>query len=72
MGFFDGIGRLLQGKPVFQDTGAQPDRPTGEDTRPLKTPVDDRGYKIIPELRVEHCRTSFNGNATQVTAWVTN
>lgn len=80
MSFLDGLGRFLNGKPVFEDEGqarrgpvhtsgsphAQPPQ------SPHKTPVDSRGYKIIPKIRISNMKTSRRDNDMTTTAWITN
>lgn len=72
MGFWQGLGRLIAGKPVFQDgsttptTAAAPATPT---TPPL---VDAHGYKIIPNIDLTHISSHLNGDTLTVTAWTTN
>ena len=71
MGFLKGIGRLLQGKPAFVVPTQQSDVRT-DTVDANKTPVDEHGYKIVPSIKVEHCKTHVDGTAARVTAWVTN
>lgn len=72
MGLLEDVARFFQGKPVFQDPGTVDRGPAANDPRPLKTPTDERGYKLIPEVQIQPCHTHFNGDSTLVTAWVTN
>lgn len=84
MGFFEGFGRLLAGKPVFEN----PDDPEPEDgdsdgleneypTQPTVAPAgnplrDANGRKVIPDIKIEHVKSSRNGTTMTVEAWVTN
>ncbi|HET8884118.1 MAG TPA: hypothetical protein VFM68_01465 [Candidatus Saccharimonadales bacterium] len=78
MGFWQALGKMAQGKPVFetptepntQDSTNQTAPPVSQD--PNKTPVDGNGRKIIPAIRIEHCKTYRNGPRIDVRAWVTN
>ncbi len=84
MGFFEGMKRMVMGKPVFQASDTTP--PTsdqtnhfGEDDKPLldpqqpqnpgQTPVDDGGQKIIPEFGIERLDCNVSGDNLEV--WVT-
>lgn len=83
MGFLDGLGRFVAGKPVFQnDDGKHVDANDSDPTLnsstetvqqdPNKTPVDSRGYKIIPEIEVSNLKTARNGGTMRSTLWITN
>lgn len=83
MGFFDGLRRMIEGKPVFVDENkeaqaqdaSESDDPWRQDEQPATEEshlVDERGRKIIPEIRLEHCKSHLNGSTIMVTAWVTN
>ena len=74
MGLWNGVVRMLQGKPVFQAEKrenlpyeAMPVRGVAD-----KTPVDSKGQKIIPRVSVERCKSHINGDTMLVTAWITN
>lgn len=69
MGFWNGLGKMVQGKPVFGE-GTQV--PTGSNQSADKTPIDGYGNKIIPEVKFEHCKTHISGTAAEVTVWATN
>lgn len=75
MGFFNGLGKMLQGKPVFEDPasgsgGEVSDHLTTSSNTPQTTGED--GQKIIPTIRLEHVKSTVNGDKMEVTAWVTN
>ena len=77
MGFLDGLGRMLQGKPAFVDPGLKqtevpPRAPTDAPQATNQTPVDQRGYKIIPVVTLEHCKSHLNRDRVEVSAWATN
>lgn len=70
MGFFDGLGRFLNGQPVFQN-----DKELHEEIKPAdsnKTPLDSHGRKIIPKLELSHMHTHRNGQDMTTTVWITN
>ncbi len=78
MGFWNGLVKIAQGKPVFDTQNQQSG--AGQQTSPTTTPkssdavtaVNSAGYKIIPEVTIEHCETHLNGNEMEVTVWATN
>lgn len=73
MGFWQGLGRLASGKPVFQDD-------TGLAVPPANTPpaavapalVDAHGYKIIPTIELTHLTSHLSGDTLTITAWTAN
>lgn len=77
MGFLSGFGRMIVGKPIFENqssntenvqqptSGATPD-PTNGGLR------DASGHKVLPQIDVAHIKSSRNGNNMTVEAWVTN
>jgi hypothetical protein len=74
MGFLDGLGRMIAGKPVFED-GSQPKEQSnaGEPQAPVSSGLrDEKGYKIIPDIEVKNVRSRRDGDKLTVTAWVTN
>ncbi|MNH50385.1 hypothetical protein D3C87_1355000 [compost metagenome] len=86
MGFFDSLGRMFKGEPIFVDESKKDgqnddnddpwrqDDPAEESQEaPMKSLlVDEKGRKIIPEIRLEHCKSHVNGSIMTVTAWATN
>lgn len=85
MGFFDGLRRMMQGKPVFVDPANPMQAPitadqavTTKQTAPLAPPpvrepqMPPKQEKVIPTFDLRHCRTSVNGDMAQVTIWATN
>ncbi len=87
MGFFDGLRRMIQGEPIFTNEPKQASRNDYDDDDPWKKDdvpsqdtensvespfVDEKGRKIIPEIRLEHCKSHRNGPTMMVTAWATN
>lgn len=74
MGFWGALGKLAQGKPVFEDPQAIATPPMADGALP-PTPhpwVDDNGQKIIPHIEITHCKSVISGTTMEVTAWVTN
>lgn len=86
MGFFDGLGRMFKGEPIFIDESKKDgqsndnddpwrqDDPTPEGQAvPAKSLlVDAKGRKVIPTIRLDHCKSYVNGSTMTVTAWATN
>lgn len=82
MGFLDGLGRFITGKPVFQtdessamqqSQAPRPDeQPASPQTDSFGSPIDQSGHVIIPEIEVEDVRTHRHGDEMEVTAWITN
>jgi hypothetical protein len=84
MGFLDGLRKMMQGKPVFED----PNRPQPDvtvkavdqfDTR-VPTPtspaptnvITPQQTKVTPTFDLRHCQTQVDGDQCTVTIWVTN
>lgn len=80
MGFWKAVGKIIQGKPVFETPDQSVDRPpTLESLRPapLVRPASQvepppEQPKPIPTVSITHCKTHVHGNDMTVTAWVTN
>lgn len=75
MGFWDVLGRMIQGKPAFIDPEAAP-KPTSDEPAEVavSTPEfeQESGRKIIPQVKLEHTRSRVSGNLMLVTAQMTN
>ena len=77
MGFLDGLGRFISGKPVFE---AQPQAERNNEfmgdvdaaDAPRTGLVDEHGNKVVPQLEIGQVRSHRNGETMMVTAWVTN
>lgn len=76
MGFMSGFGRMLAGKPVFENEDSRTPQP-----ETVEKPIQDNtqggardasGRKVIPQIDIEHLQCHRNGNSITVTAWVTN
>ena len=85
MSFFEGLGRLIRGKPIFidkpkdsdddySDDPWKNDEPAVKESTPAEKSFlfDEKGRKIIPEIRFEHCKSHINGDDMMVTVWATN
>lgn len=74
MGFFDALGKMINGEPVFDAN--RPSSQTGVTPATLQTAGDptrhDTGHKVMPEVRVTRVKTSRNGSKMTSYAWVQN
>lgn len=76
MGFWGAFGKIVQGKPVFEE----PTTPVYQSTsapasaqQPAVHPwLDERGQKIIPHIDLQHLKSVINDDVLEVTAWVVN
>jgi hypothetical protein len=81
MGFLDGLGKFLSGKPVFDE---HPDDTPRDDTAQLKhelhqdessekSPfIDQHGNKITPQVTFRHLKSHVDGSNVTTWAWVAN
>jgi hypothetical protein len=67
MGFLQGLGRMIAGKPVFS---AEDTRTSTSENAPTSSSAltDGRGRKNIPEIAVTHLKPYINGANLEV--WV--
>ncbi|HEX7483786.1 MAG TPA: hypothetical protein VF281_01410 [Candidatus Saccharimonadales bacterium] len=75
MGFLDGIRKMVQGKPVFENPVEPKERISGSDEDIGDVPdVDPAVPKndVIPTFSLDHLKSNIFGNRTEVYAWVTN
>jgi hypothetical protein len=74
MGFFDGLGRMMAGKPVFEDTSSHkpPEQPIEPEPVKKSGLRDEKGYKIFPEFSIKNLKSRRSGDQITVTAWITN
>lgn len=82
MGFWQGMKRFLNGKPVFEvpiegqmsPQANQPIPPQSNESVPdsRRTPVDGRGRKIIPETEIGNIDCNQSGESMTVWATFTN
>ena len=72
MGLLNGFGRLLAGKPVFDDA-SKPAEQTNTPASLVRSGLrDEKGYKIIPDIEVKNVKSRRDGDKLTVTAWITN
>ena len=74
MGFFDTLGKMINGEPVFDSQSSQPQTP-----QPATTPGmaadptrSETGHKLHPDMRVSRVKTSRNGDKMTSYSWVQN
>ena len=75
MGFLDGVGRFLSGKPVFQEEVSQATQPAADgnaSTASRNGLIDEHGNKVIPKIELTNVRSHRKGDTVMVTAWITN
>lgn len=84
MGFWNAIGKIAQGKPVFevsadeqqeQQQGVPPEVHQAEQStsQAAANPyVDAGGRKVIPSIRMERVAIHRNGPTETVRVWITN
>ena len=84
MGFMDGLKKIIQGKPVFEDPNSpvsnesvsardQFDSQVATPTNPPPAQVlAPQQTKVIPTFDLRHCETHVDGEVITVTIWVTN
>lgn len=77
MGFWSGLIKMAQGRPVFgtpEEQGGvkQSEIPATKSEASTVTAVNSDGHKIIPEVSFEHCQSHVSGDQMEVTVWVTN
>ncbi|MDB5168075.1 MAG: hypothetical protein JWO55_333 [Candidatus Saccharibacteria bacterium] len=86
MGFFDGLRKMIEGKPVFEDSNKpradvmvnasdQFDlkgvMPTDEPPEKVRIEAPQQ-TKVTPTFDLRHCQTHINGDSMTVTIWATN
>ncbi len=74
MGFWDGLVKAAQGKPVFEvpESNGQKEQVTGQSSKPAVLKNDDNAKKIIPQIQLDHCKSRINGSEIEVIVWATN
>ena len=72
MGFFDALGKMINGEPVFDAsiTPARPNESQGSSQHVNDPTRTSTGGKIMPEVRVTRVRTSRNGGKMTSYAWL--
>ncbi len=71
MGFLDGLGKMMQGKPVFEppsQSDAQGQSPSTEQSANTST----QGPKVIPLAQIERVEIHNNGSHMRVTVAIQN
>lgn len=74
MGFFDALGKIVQGKPVFEvkddqpKTGAQIQQPTPV----TQMPNQATGPKVYPLVRIDRLQCETPGNNLQLDVYIKN
>lgn len=82
MGFFGALGRIIQGKPVFEVEQPKPPQQQGGETsaqapvpgeQPVGvTPVAPSGPKIYPRVYIERVECRMSGNDMELTFAIQN
>jgi hypothetical protein len=86
MGLLDGLRKMIQGKPVFEDSNqSQSDMtvkamdqfdsmvatPTNQSPENVHVEAPQQ-TKVTPTFDLRHCQTHVNGDTIMVTIWATN
>lgn len=69
MGFLDGLGRMMQGKPVFEPSSGH--NQTSQNNQP-SSPASPGSSKVIPIVRVERVELHTDGSHMRVIAAIQN
>ena len=77
MGFWHGLGNILGGRPVFDesrdDMAQLRHEESPHDTKDHKTSfVDEHGNKIVPEVSFKHFKSHVDGSRVKTWAWAVN
>lgn len=82
MGFLDGLRKMVQGKPVFEDPTKTDDSVqdrarfdssvTSPPPQPVQTEPALQQEKVTPTFDLRHCETHVDGDMITVTIWATN
>ncbi len=79
MGFFKALGKMIQGRPVFEvpagTKASSSDQTVPQSQAPPVTasqPASPAQPKTIPTFMLQHCETRVNGNMMDVVIWATN
>jgi hypothetical protein len=79
MGFLQGLGKLIAGEPVFDETPSDDDdrdrvkQSVQPDSAPIRsTFVDEHGKKIVPDVSFKKFKSNVNGPKDTTWAWVKN
>lgn len=72
MGFFDTLGKIINGQPVFDEPQTIAPSPVSGTTSRSDPTRTDTGHKLHPQVRVTRVKTSRSGNRMTSYAWVQN
>jgi hypothetical protein len=82
MGFFKTLGKMIQGRPVFDPPAGvrealDTERAVTVDqtppvVEPASEPSREEGIRTLPTFMLRHCQSHINGDKMDVTVWVTN
>lgn len=76
MGFFDVVGKMIKGEPVFDAQHEQSTRPASVPQGANQQAADNTrtasGQKVEPEVRVTKLKTTRNGDKMVSYGWVQN
>lgn len=79
MGFMDGLRKMIQGRPVFEDPNKVDPTLENRDqfdtkvtTPPAPVVTAPETVSVTPTFDLRHCETHMNGDIATVTIWATN
>lgn len=81
MKFFETIGRIISGQPIFIDPEtikSKKHKTEAESTHPQSTEhvkpktLDEKGHKIIPNVYIKHCLPTLDSDELIVWAYIRN
>jgi len=74
MGFFDALGKVLAGKPIYGPEDAAQGQPGTAPAQPMNAPqrTEAPHQHIVPVVRVDRVESRVNGNRTDVNLVVRN
>ncbi len=73
MGFFDALGKIINGQPVFGDeANVQSTQQPAAPSEQHDVTRTNSGHKVVPDLKVSNLKTHRNGNSMRTRVWVQN
>lgn len=72
MGFLDGFGRFMQGKPVFETPPVSSQPSSSQANQSQEGTSQPVGPKVIPHVYIEQSETYINGHRMKVIANIKN
>lgn len=78
MGFWQSLGRIVAGKPVYDETSvsdrlySHPDQTQPSKQSAKAAFIDAHGNKIVPEVSFKHFKSYINGPKVTTRAWAVN